>query len=323
MQSDLRLAFRSLFLDGNADGLEPVQALGLFNDFKNDLTPIGADGDLMVRKLVRRLVDVDLLDQAAEPPEVPGRQPASVLACPRPRSPRTRRSSYLMNRKPGAERSRRSTGSRTTVLPNALNAERRLVESRAWMGVGRFDSALEIIEKDTTKEGQDLRAEIVWKQKDWAKAGPQFEKALGERWKTPGPLSADEEGKLLRAGVAYSLAGEDAALTRLSGQYKGFFDAAHNPEAAAPHRAHRRVHQPSQRRRLRPGQRRQHRLRRLGRQDEGALQGTARRTCRNRQDPGVRPGHAAGTRLRLARPPNAAPPPRRQGRQGLDLTLIF
>ncbi|MDB5433900.1 MAG: hypothetical protein JWR47_157, partial [Phenylobacterium sp.] len=42
---------------------------------------------------------------------------------------------------------------------------------------------------------------------------------------------ADEEGKLLRAGVAYSLAGDDAALNRLSGQYKGFFDGAHNPEA--------------------------------------------------------------------------------------------
>jgi hypothetical protein len=117
------------------------------------------------------------------------------------------------------------------VLPAALNAERRLVEARAWAGVGRYDSALEIIEKDNSRDGVELRAEINWKQKDWAKAGPQFEKALGDRWKNPVALSADEEGKLLRAGVAYSLAGDDAALTRLNGQYKSFFDAAHNPEA--------------------------------------------------------------------------------------------
>ena len=45
--------------------LEPVQALAMFYDFK-ELAPIGADGDLMVRKIVRRLVDVDLLPQAAE-----------------------------------------------------------------------------------------------------------------------------------------------------------------------------------------------------------------------------------------------------------------
>jgi tetratricopeptide (TPR) repeat protein len=227
LQADLNAAFRSLFLDGNADGLEPVQALALFYDFK-ELTPIGSDGDLMVRKLVRRLVDVDLLDQAAELLKyqvdnrldgVPKAQVATDLAV-----------IYLMDKKP-EQAIEAINSSRTTVLPNALNAERRLVEARAWMGVGKYDTALEIIEKDNTREGQDLRAEIVWKQKDWAKAGPQFEKALGDRWKNPAPLSADEEGKLLRAGVAYSLSGDDAALTRLSGQYKGFFDAAHNPAA--------------------------------------------------------------------------------------------
>ncbi|HEX3886011.1 MAG TPA: endoglucanase [Phenylobacterium sp.] len=227
LQADLNAAFRSLFLDGNADGLEPVQALALFYDFK-ELTPIGSDGDLMVRKLVRRLVDVDLLDQAAELLKyqvdnrldgVPKAQVATDLAV-----------IYLMDKKP-EQAIEAINSSRTTVLPNALNAERRLVEARAWMGVGKYDTALEIIEKDNTREGQDLRAEIVWKQKDWVKAGPQFEKALGDRWKNPAPLSADEEGKLLRAGVAYSLSGDDAALTRLSSQYKGFFDAAHNPAA--------------------------------------------------------------------------------------------
>ncbi|HEY2357936.1 MAG TPA: endoglucanase, partial [Phenylobacterium sp.] len=227
LQSDLAAAFRALFLDGSADGLEPIQALALFYDFK-ELTPIGSDGDLMVRKLVRRLVDVDLLDQAAELLKyqadnrldgVPRAQVATDLAL-----------IYLMNKKP-EQAIQAINSSRTTVLPAALNAERRLIEARAWAGVGRYDAALEIIEKDTSKEGQDLRGEINWKQKDWAKAGPQFEKALGSRWKDPNPLSADEEGKLLRAGVAYSLAGDDAALARLNGQYSRFFEAAHNPEA--------------------------------------------------------------------------------------------
>ena len=227
LQSDLAAAFRSLFLDGNADGLEPVQALALFYDFK-ELTPIGADGDLMVRKLVRRLVDVDLLDQAAvllkyqadnRLDGVPRAQVATDLAL-----------IYLMDKKP-EQALEAINSSRTTVLPAALNAQRRLLESRAWMGVGRYDAALEIIERDNSKEGQDLRAEILWKQKDWAKAGPQFERALGQRWKDPAALSAEDEGKLLRAGVAYSLAGDDAALTRLNGEYKGFFDAAHNPAA--------------------------------------------------------------------------------------------
>ena len=227
LQSDLNAAFRALFLDGLADGLEPIQAVALFYDFK-ELTPIGADGDLMVRKLVRRLVDVDLLDQAADLLKyqadnrldgVPKAQVATDLAV-----------IYLMDRKP-EQALEAINASRTTVLPAALNAERRLIEARAWEGVGRFDSALEIIEKDTSKDALDLRADITWKQKDWVKAGPIFEKSLGARFKDPTPLSSEDEGKLLRAGVAYSLAGDDAALARLNQQYQGFYAQAQNPEA--------------------------------------------------------------------------------------------
>jgi tetratricopeptide (TPR) repeat protein len=227
LQADLSAAFRALFLGGMADGLEPVQALALFYDFK-DLTPIGSDGDQMVRKLVRRLVDVDLLSPAAELLKyqvdnrldgVPKAQVASDLAV-----------IYLMDRQP--EKALQAiNGSRTTALPAALNAERRIIEARGWAGVGRFDSALEIIERDKSKDAQDLRAEISWKQKDWPKAGPVFEKALGDRWKNPAALSAEEEGKLLRAGVAYSLAGDNVALARLNGQYSAFYATAHNPDA--------------------------------------------------------------------------------------------
>jgi tetratricopeptide (TPR) repeat protein len=227
LQGDLQASFRSLFLDGLADGLEPIQALALFYDFK-ELTPLGADGDLMVRKLVRRLVDVDLLPQAAELLKyqadnrldgVPRAQVATDLAV-----------IYLMDRKPEPAL-QAINSSRTTALPSALNEERRLVEARAWTALGRFDQALEILDKDTARDAQDLRAEILWKQKNWAAAGPLYEKTLGDRWKNPAPLSSDEEGRLLRAGVAYSLAGDAAALGRLHQQYQGFYDQAHNPDA--------------------------------------------------------------------------------------------
>lgn len=227
LQADLTAAFRGLFLDGFADGLEPIQALALFYDFK-ELTPIGGDGDAMVRKLVRRLVDVDLLDQAAELLKyqadnrldgVPKAQVATDLAL-----------IYLMDKKP-EQAIQAINSSRTTILPAALNAQRRLIEARAWAGVGRFDSALEILDKDNSKDGQELRGEITWKQKNWAAAGPLYEKSLGDRYKTSTPLAADEEGRLLRAGVAYSLAGDDAALTRLRTEYQGFIDGAHNPDA--------------------------------------------------------------------------------------------
>jgi Tfp pilus assembly protein PilF len=57
--------FDGLFLAGKGDTLPPIDALGLFYDFR-DLTPLGRRGDEMIRRLADRLVSVDLLDQAAE-----------------------------------------------------------------------------------------------------------------------------------------------------------------------------------------------------------------------------------------------------------------
>jgi hypothetical protein len=122
--------------------MQPIQAVGLFYDFQ-DLTPIGADGDQMVRNLVRRLVDVDLLDEAAKLLKyqvdnrlngVPKAQVATDLAW-----------IYLMDRKPESALDT-INATRTTFLPPALNAERRLATARALMGLGRYDAALEVIE---------------------------------------------------------------------------------------------------------------------------------------------------------------------------------
>jgi tetratricopeptide (TPR) repeat protein len=227
LQEDLASAFRSLFLDGLADGLEPIQALALFQDFQ-ELTPIGADGDLMVRKMARRLVDVDLLSNAARLLQwqvdnrldgVPRAQVATDLAL-----------IQLMDRKP-EQALAAINNSRITTLPLALNVERRVITARSLMALGRLDAAEEILEQDNTPESREVKAEIAWKGRNWAVAGALFEAGLGDRWKSPLPLRPDEEGRLLRAGVAYSLAGDEASLGRLRERFDGFVEQSRNPEA--------------------------------------------------------------------------------------------
>jgi hypothetical protein len=222
IQADLGAAFRMLFLEGGADGLQPVQALGLFYDFR-ELTPIGADGDEMVRRLARRLVDVDLLDQAAEllKYQVDNRldgvakaQVATDLA-----------TVYLMDRQPEAAL-QAIWSSRTTLLPSALNAERRALEARALAGLGRYDHALEVLGSDAGPEARDVRAEVLWKQEKWTAAAALYEARLGDRFKDPAALTADEEARLIRAGVGYSLGRDAGALTRLSRNYRPFVAGA-------------------------------------------------------------------------------------------------
>lgn len=228
LQTDLDSAFRALFLDGAADGLQPVQALALFFDFR-ELTPVGADGDEMVRRLARRLIDVDLLDQAAELLKyqadnrldgVAKAQVATNLAAV-----------YLMNRQP-EQALQALWSSRTTLLPTAINVERRALEARALTELGRYDHALEVLDRDTSPAARDVRAEILWKQQQWGAAAALYEQRLGDRWKDAAvPLTADEENRLIRAGVGYSLARDAAGLNRVSRNYDGFAEKARSPGA--------------------------------------------------------------------------------------------
>ena len=226
--ADQSNAFRALFLEGAADGLQPVQALALFYDFR-ELTPIGADGDEMVRRLSRRLIDVDLLDQAAELLKhqvderldgVAKAQVATDLA-----------TVYLMDRQP--EKALQAIwGSRTTLLPNAINSERRALEARALMDLGRYDHALEVLDRDQSAPAREVRGDILWKQQKWAEAAPLYEARLGDRYKqAEAPLTPSEESWLIRAGVGYSLSGNPAALDRLRGQYSPFIPRARSANA--------------------------------------------------------------------------------------------
>ena len=106
-----------------------------------------------------------------------------------------------------------------------------MVTARAMIGLGRLEAADELVQADKTREGGEIRAEVAWKGKQWPRAGALYEAQLGDRWKNAAILSADEEGKLLRAGVAYSLADDDVALKRLSDRYRGFVPGARNPDA--------------------------------------------------------------------------------------------
>jgi hypothetical protein len=227
LQQDLAAAFRALFLEGAADGLQPVQALALFYDFR-DLTPIGAEGDDMVRRLSRRLVAVDLLGPAAELLQyqvdqrlegVAKAQVATDLA-----------TIYLMNRE--AEKALQAVwASRTTLLPSALNAERRAVEARALMSLGRYDHAMEVLGDARDPAADDVRGEILWKQEKYAEAAGLYERRLGDRWRAGGRLDAAEEVRLLRAGIGYSLGSDAAGLRRLAANYGPFVEGARNPAA--------------------------------------------------------------------------------------------
>ncbi len=215
IEDEAAASFESLFLGGKADALPPIEALGLFYDYR-ELTPIGRRGDEMIRKLADRLVSVDLLDQAAEllQHQVDHRlhgaaraQVATKLA-----------TIYLMNRKPDyALKALQST--RTDGLSNELRDQRLLLEARALSEIGRHDLALELIANIDSHQATRLRADILWAAKRWGKAAEQIELLYGDRWRQFTPLTDAERVDVLRAAIGYALAQEPIGLARLRDKY--------------------------------------------------------------------------------------------------------
>ncbi|HTW34252.1 MAG TPA: hypothetical protein VMD53_06520 [Rhizomicrobium sp.] len=210
-QDDMRATFVNLFLKGKADAIAPIQALSLFYDFI-DLTPIGPEGDEMIRRMTDRLVAVDLLDPAEKllnyqvTKRLDGIARAQVA---------TRLAMIdLMDHKPkDALASLRAT--EIAGLPDNINHGRVLLEARALAALKQWDQALDLIAVDEAPDTRKLRADIYWESGNWAVAAQMAEQLLGDRWNDAVPLDADERQNLMRAAIAYSLADDEASLDRL------------------------------------------------------------------------------------------------------------
>ncbi|WP_209007233.1 tetratricopeptide repeat protein [Roseibium litorale] len=227
LQEEMNSLFTSLFLDGKADQMPPIQALSLFYDFR-ELTPIGRQGDEMVRGLAKRLVEVELLDQATEllrhqvDNRLKGAARAQVAA--------DLAAVYLIDRKP-EEALRVLNVTRQASLPSTLERQRNIVEARALTASGRPDLALELVRNMRGTDVDRLRADTFWSAQSWREAGEQLEAMHGSRWSDNIPLDTREQQDILKAGIAYSLAGDQLSLNRLQTKYAA--KMADSPNSAA------------------------------------------------------------------------------------------
>lgn len=213
---EMSRVFRRLFLNGEADRMDPIEAVALFYEYSH-LTPIGADGDRMIRRLADRLVAFDLLDPAAQ---LLRHQVDSRLHEPSARASVATDLAviYLMDRRPG-EALNLLRATRVAGLPAEMVAQRRLLEARAHAELERYDHALELVENDTSATAVRLRADVAWDRRDWPDAGRRLEAALGNRWSDDSPLEPSEQTDILRAAIAYNLAGERSNIIRLRERY--------------------------------------------------------------------------------------------------------
>jgi tetratricopeptide (TPR) repeat protein len=230
--------FSDIFVGSKGDNLPPVDALGLFYEYR-ELTPIGRRGDEMIRRLADRLVAVDLLDQASEllQYQVDHRLEGAARAQVAARLAMV----YLTNRKPDrAIAALRTT--RIADLSGELRQQRLLLEGRAQSDIGRHDLALDIISNINGREAIRLRSDIYWASRRWRESAEQIELYYGERWRDFTPLNPAEKGDVVRAVVGYALAEDTIGLARFREKYaplmsgdadRAAFETASKPAAAS------------------------------------------------------------------------------------------
>lgn len=201
--------FHTAMLELPEETLPALSGLALYEEFR-ELTPAGEAGERLISSLAERLVRMDLLERAAallehqvdfrlagEPKARAGVKLAEVLLLDR----RPREALMALDRSAAAE------------LPPELGSERRLLRARALAASGRLEQGLGLLDQDDSRASTELRAELLWEAGEWRRVAPVLRDLLPPR--SEQRIDDATALRLLRAAVAFTLAGDPAAIVRL------------------------------------------------------------------------------------------------------------
>lgn len=203
--------FVKLFNEGQADTMEPLEALALYDEFR-ELTPIGKEGDKMIQNLADRLAGVDLLDRAA----------ALLSHQVKYRLEKEERSRvgarlgliYLLNREPRKTLEvLELTG--YGALPPELQRQRNHLAAMAYGDIGDTKTALDMLKDDYSDEAKNIRLDLFWDIKDWKNVVASAEDILASRRDLTAPLNDTEAQTLIRLAVAYTFESDSLQLQYL------------------------------------------------------------------------------------------------------------
>ncbi len=214
-------SFRTLFTDGTLDEVSPLEAVSIYDEFK-ELTPAGKEGDVFVQNLAERLVDVDLLGRASALLEdqmnyrLKGEDKAKVgirLAA-----------IHLLDNKPNEAIAALNVAESTLrgfSSPAVLGAEIKMLRARAFSKLGEANRALSLLKGlNNSEKLARLRADIAWNGGLWNDAAHAFQDLISfENISKTRPMEEYQENLILNRSIALNLSGNRTALAELRNKY--------------------------------------------------------------------------------------------------------
>jgi tetratricopeptide (TPR) repeat protein len=191
---------------GVIDGMSDFDVVSLYYEFR-ELTPIGNDGDKVVLSVAKRMINLDLLDEAekilnhqvqyrlsGKDKIISGEHLGAV---------------YLLNKKPKlALEVLNSTDIINSGFIEHLSRQR--LKAKAHMDIGEYDMALDILEEDDSREAKIMRLEIYFKKSDWSNYALTAESDILPLLSVSKKIPENLEKEVLRLAISYSmLARED------------------------------------------------------------------------------------------------------------------
>ncbi|GFE73378.1 hypothetical protein [Novosphingobium sp. TCA1] len=201
------------------DALDPARKLpldkaaGLYWDYR-DIAPGGAEGDLMASHLAERLQQAGLYERAGDLLTYQLFVRAGDLARG-PLSARVATLFILAGRPDRALQTLRKSDDPS--FPDPMIAARKRVEAAALSQIGRIDEAMAVLQD--VPDADTLRAEILWKQRDWAR----YAEASAAGLPTGRGLDAIGQAVVLRHAISLAMLGREEALSGLHARYAAAF----------------------------------------------------------------------------------------------------
>ncbi|MFV3073073.1 hypothetical protein [Niveispirillum fermenti] len=209
--SDLTRTFTNLFANDGAASMSAVEALALYEQYR-ELTPPGPDGDRIIRRLAERLVEIDLLDRAAQLLDhqvqyrLTGTEKAQVGA----RLAGIR----LLDGKPD-DAIAALDKSLVDGLPPELVEERKLLRARALSQTGKGADAVQLLATDQSHNANLLRVDIAMRDRQWPAAAAALGDLIGPPPAAGAALEPQTAGLVINHAIALSLAQDNAGLETL------------------------------------------------------------------------------------------------------------
>lgn len=170
----MRTAFLRLYIEGAADKLPPLVALALYDEFR-ELTPAGDLGNRIIADLANRLVQMDLLDRAAS--LLQHQIEFRLKGVEKGRVRNQLALVYLFDRKPEeALGILKNDLAKDSAPEDAI--ERHHLQARALGEMARYESALKVLNGDTSREANLLRAEIYWRTQNWSETAKVYKQLV-------------------------------------------------------------------------------------------------------------------------------------------------